>query len=367
MTEIIPLNSWGFGKDHPFIIAGPCGVESEQQIHEVARALKSQKVNLLRGGIWKPRTRPDSFQGIGELGLSWIKEAGQENGLRVIIEVAHPRHVEQALKAGIDALWIGARTTVNPFLVQEIASSLLGVDIPVFIKNPINPELELWIGALERLYNSGIRKLGAIHRGFSSYEKSKYRNHPNWQIPIELKRRLPQIPILCDPSHIGGNRELLSVISQTALDLNFEGLMIEVHPNPAEALSDKEQQIIPSEFSTIIGSLTIRQKSVDDVIFLNLLEELRDKIDRLDEEILSLMADRMKIAREIGQYKKENNMTILQVERWNEILKTRQLSGLEKELTREFIVHLYELIHEESIYHQTQVMNSEDDHSILKK
>ncbi len=362
LNDLIPLNSWGFGAGFPFIIAGPCGVESDTQINEVARSLRGKNVNLLRGGIWKPRTRPDSFQGIGEDGLLWLKNAGLANQLPVAVEVAHPRHVDQALKAGIDCFWIGARTTVNPFLVQEIAQSLSGVDIPVFVKNPINPELELWVGALERLYNSGIRRLGAIHRGFSTYEKSKYRNVPNWQIPIELKRRVPQLPVLCDPSHIGGNRELISSLSQTALDLSFEGLMIEVHPDPANALSDKDQQLVPSDFLQILDSLIIRQKSVDDVIFLNLLEELRDRIDHIDEEILQMIAERMKVAREIGQYKKENNMTILQVERWNEILRTRQVSGLQKDLTREFIIHLFEKIHDESINHQTQIMNSAEIH-----
>jgi len=360
LSGLIPLDSWGFGNGNPFIIAGPCGVESEKQITELAHKLKGKTINLLRGGIWKPRTRPDSFQGIGEEGLLWLKAAGLENGLPVIVEVAHPRHVEQALSVGIDCLWIGARTTVNPFLVQEIASALKGVDIPVFVKNPINPELELWIGALERFYNSGIRKLGAIHRGFSSYEKSKYRNVPNWQIPIELKRRFPELPVLCDPSHIGGSRELVGSLSQTAMDLSFEGLMVEVHPDPSKALSDKDQQLLPSDFLSMIGSLLVRKKSVDDVIFLNLLEELRDRIDRIDEEILQFMAERMSIAREIGQYKKENNMTILQVERWNEILRTRQFSGLQKDLTRDFIIQLFEKIHDESIFHQTQVMNSSE-------
>ncbi len=360
LNDLISLGQWGFGGGSPYIIAGPCGIESEQQIRQVATELKSKKVNLLRGGIWKPRTRPDSFQGIGTEGLRWLKQAGQENDLPVTVEVAHPRHVEQALDAGIDCLWIGARTTVNPFLVQEIAGSLTGVDIPVFVKNPINPELELWLGALERFYNAGIRKLGAIHRGFSSYEKSRYRNVPNWQIPIELKRRIPELPMLCDPSHICGNRNLLYSVAQTALDLSYDGLMIEVHPDPESALSDKEQQVLPHDFFVLLNSLVIRKKSVDDVIFMNLLEELRDRIDRIDENILQMLADRMMVAREIGQYKKENNLAILQVERWNEILRTRQFSGLRKELSREFIVHMYELIHDESIRHQTQVMNSPD-------
>ncbi len=360
LPDISPLNTWGFGKELPFIIAGPCGIESENQIHTIAASFKGTAVNLLRGGIWKPRTRPDSFQGIGEEGLRWLRDAGIQNGIPVAVEVAHPRHVEQALNAGIDCLWIGARTTVNPFLVQEIAVSLQGIDIPVFVKNPINPELELWIGALERLHNAGIRKLAAIHRGFSSFEKSKYRNAPNWQIPIELKRRIPELPVLCDPSHISGNRELLLPLAQTALDLSFDGLMIEVHQDPKTALSDKDQQLLPDEFFALINSLVIRNKSVDDVIFLNLLEELRDKIDHIDEDLLRMLAERMKVAREIGQYKKENNMTILQVERWNEILRSRQVSGIQKDLTRDFIIHLYELIYYESIHHQTQVMNARE-------
>jgi len=357
MTELIPLYSWGFGQGFPFIIAGPCGIESRTQINEIAESLNTQNVNLIRGGIWKPRTRPDSFQGIGEEGLKWLKEAGLANGLPVAVEVAHPRHIEQALSAGIDCFWIGARTTVNPFLVQEIANALLGVDIPVFVKNPINPDLELWIGALERIYNSGLRKIAAIHRGFSSYEKSKYRNAPNWQIPIELKRRIPNLPIICDPSHISGNKSLVSSLSQTAMDLSFDGLMIEVHPDPKNALSDKEQQLLPLELKELLNSLILRQQSVDDVIFLNLLEELRHRIDKIDEDILNMMAERMSVAREIGQYKRENNMTILQVERWNEILRTRQKSGMQKDLTREFIIQLFEKIHSESIHHQTRVMN----------
>jgi chorismate mutase len=366
LNDLISLGDWGFGNGSPFIIAGPCGIESEQQIRQVAADLKSQRVNLLRGGIWKPRTRPDSFQGIGTEGLRWLKQAGLDHGLPVMVEVAHPRHVEEAMEAGIDCLWIGARTSVNPFLVQEIAGSLSGVDIPVFVKNPINPEPELWLGALERFYNAGIRKLGAIHRGFSSYEKSRYRNVPNWQIPIELKRRIPELPMLCDPSHICGNRNLLHSVAQTALDLSFDGLMVEVHPDPASALSDKEQQLLPADFFELLNSLVIRKKAIDDVIFLNLLEELRDRIDRIDESILQMLADRMMVAREIGQYKKENNLAILQVERWNEILRTRQFSGHKKELNREFIVHLYELIHDESIRHQTQVMNSPEIHKKLK-
>jgi chorismate mutase len=354
------IHHWGFPSGHPFIISGPCGVESEKQIHATAHALAEFNIHLLRGGIWKPRTRPDSFQGIGAEGLQWLKDAGTVNKLPVAVEVASPKHVEEALQAGIDVLWIGARTTVNPFLVQEIADALKGVDIPVMVKNPINPELELWIGAIERIHKSGIHRIAAVHRGFSTYEKSKYRNVPNWQIPIELKRRFPELPFICDPSHICGRREMIQDVSQTALDLNYDGLMIESHIHPDEAMSDAQQQLTPSDLGKMLQSLIIRKPSTDDIIFINLLEELREKIDVMDNDILEMISERMKVARQIGRYKKENNMTILQVERWNEILTTRLQSGLNKELTSDFVVKLYELIHDESILQQTHVMNSID-------
>ena len=354
------LAEWGFRSGHPFVVSGPCGIETEEQIHATAQALNNGPVHLLRGGIWKPRTRPDSFQGIGKQGLKWLKDAGMENNLPVTVEVASPKHIEEALAAGIDVLWIGARTTVNPFLIQEIADALKGIDIPVMIKNPINPELELWIGAIERIYNSGIHRLAAIHRGFSTYEKTKYRNIPNWQIPIELKRRYPDLPLICDPSHICGQKEMIQAVAQTALDLNYNGLMIETHIDPEMALSDKQQQLTPSALVELLQSLIIRQPSTDDIIFINLLEELRDKIDRKDADILSLISERMGIASDIGRYKKENNMTILQIKRWNEIMTTRLQFGLNKDLTSEFIIKLYELIHDESIHQQTRVMNSID-------
>jgi len=352
-----PIDKWPFQLSRPVIIAGPCGVESEEQIFATAKALSKLNIQLLRGGIWKPRTRPDSFQGIGSDGLKWLKNAGLENNLPVTVEVANPKHVEEALNAKIDVLWIGARTTVNPFLVQEIADALRGVDIPVMVKNPINPELELWIGAFERLNRSGINQLMAIHRGFSTFSKSKYRNAPNWQIPIELKRRFPDLPLVCDPSHISGVRSLIPSLSQIALDLNYDGLMIESHINPEEAQSDKDQQLTPDALGELLANLVVRQSSVDDVMFLNLLDELRDRINSIDERILVLVAERMSVAREIGQYKKENNMTILQVERWNDILKTRSQSGEMKELSADFVIKLCELIHEESIRHQTEIMN----------
>ncbi len=354
------LDKWGFRSGHPFIISGPCGVESEDQIHATAEALRKYNVHVLRGGIWKPRTRPGSFQGIGAEGLTWLKEAGRKNNLPVAVEVASPKHVEETLHAGIDVLWIGARTTVNPFLVQEIADALKGVDVPVMVKNPINPELELWIGAIERIYKTGVQRIAAVHRGFSTYEKTKYRNVPNWQIPIELKRRFPELPFICDPSHICGKREMIQSVSQTALDLNYDGLMIESHINPDHALSDAKQQLTPAALGKILESLIIRQPSTNDIIFINLLEELRDKIDVMDTALLEMISERMNVAREIGRYKKENNMTILQVERWNEILTTRLQAGLNKELTGDFIVKLYALIHDESIRQQTNVMNSMD-------
>lgn len=355
------IDSWPFKFKRPLIISGPCGVESEEQIFEIAKALSKLNIQLLRGGIWKPRTRPDSFQGIGLEGLKWLKAAGAEYNLPVTVEVANPRHVEEALKEKIDVLWIGARTTVNPFLVQEIAEALRGVDVPVMVKNPINPELELWIGAFERLNRSGIKRLMAIHRGFSTFSNSKYRNTPNWQIPIELKRRFPDLPLICDPSHIAGVRSLIPSLSQIALDLNYDGLMIESHMHPENALSDKEQQLTPEELSSILSNLIVRKSSVDDVMFMNLLDELRDQINSIDERILVLMAERMSIAREIGQYKKENNMTILQVERWNQILQTRGQSGEMKELGSDFVFRLLELIHEESIRQQTEIMNLKEE------
>jgi chorismate mutase len=357
--EFKQLKNWNGHLAKPMVIAGPCGVESEKQIFETAEALSKLNVQMLRGGIWKPRTRPGSFEGIGVQGLKWLKQAGLTYNLPVTVEVASPLHIEQALDAGIDVLWLGARTTVNPFLVQQIADSLKGVQVPVMIKNPINPELELWVGAIERIYKSGIDCIAAIHRGFSSYEKTKYRNVPNWQIPIELKRRFPSLPLICDPSHICGKRELIAPVAQTAIDLDYDGLIIESHIAPEEALSDAEQQLTPEALGELLDGLIIRQAKVDDVICLNLLEELRDKIDTIDAELLNKISERMQIAREIGVYKKENNITILQVERWNEILRTRLEFGLNKELTRDFIVKLYALIHDESIHLQTSVMNRE--------
>lgn len=344
----------------PLMIAGPCGVESPEQIMAVAKALEKSQVKVLRGGIWKPRTRPDSFQGIGKQGLSWLKSAGIESGMMVMTEVADPVHIDEAMEAGIDFIWIGARTTVNPFMVQRLADALNGVDIPVFIKNPITPDLELWIGAIERFQRAGISRLAAVHRGFSTYEKSRFRNAPNWHLPIELKRRFPDLPLICDPSHICGTKGLISSVAQTALDLNYDGLMVEVHPDPKQALSDKDQQLTPAEFLEMVSGLLVRKKDCDDVFGRNRLDELRSRIDLLDVELINLIAKRMDIARDLGLFKKENNLTIFQLERWSEILQTRPDYGENVDLSREFIKRMFELIHEESIHQQTQVMNSRE-------
>jgi chorismate mutase len=359
-SGFLPLSAWGFNFSHPLIIAGPCSVETPEQVKQTAIQLKACGAQMLRGGIWKPRTRPDTFQGIGREGLQWLKDAGVAAGLYTCIEVASPKHVEDALTSKIDVLWLGARTTVNPFLVQEIADALAGTNIPVLIKNPINPELELWLGAIERIERAGIKRIAAIHRGFSTFEKTIYRNPPNWEIPIELRRRLPELPLLCDPSHICGKRDMIASVSQTALDLSFDGLMLESHMNPSQAWSDNEQQLTPEEVGKLLAGLVLRNVTVDDVVFNSLLEKLRHRIDRIDADILHMMAERMNVAREIGQYKKEHNMTIFQVKRWEEILRTRTKLGVEQELTPEFVAKMYELIHNESIYHQTQVMNKSD-------
>ena len=353
-------DAWGFpANTRPWVIAGPCGAESEEQVLETALGLKAQGVHALRAGIWKPRIRPGSFEGMGEQALTWVKRASIATGLPATVEVASPKHVEQALKAGIEFLWLGARTTVNPFLVQEIADSLKGVDVPVMIKNPVNPDLELWIGAIERFQRTGNNKIAAIHRGFSSYENQTYRNKPNWELPIELRRRLPGITLFCDPSHICGNTFMLEYVAQFALDLQYDGLMIESHRNPKEALSDAAQQLTPSELGTLLSQLQVRKPTIEDPFELSRLEDLRDQIDEIDSELLNLMAQRMNVARTIGKYKFMNNLTILQPERWEEIVASRVKSGIDKELTKEFILKLYSLIHEESMFHQTSQMIQE--------
>jgi chorismate mutase len=355
--KIENINNWGIGyKEKPVIISGPCSAETEEQVLETARDLKNRGVKIYRAGIWKPRTRPNSFEGIGSIGLSWLKTVRQETGMLTSTEVANVKHVYETLKAGVDIIWIGARTSANPFAIQEIAEALKGVDIPVFVKNPVNPDVELWIGAIERLYQVGIKKIGAIHRGFSSFDHSIYRNTPQWQIPIELKRRIPSVPIICDPSHIGGKRDLLQSISQKAMDLDFEGLMIESHRNPDEAWSDAKQQITPATLSNLLDNLVMRQSKPQGVS-LDTLEDLRHKIDIYDQDLMELIQKRMEIAQAIGQYKKVNNMTILQRGRWDEILQKSIKSGEKHNLSAQFISTVFKAIHQESINKQNAILN----------
>jgi chorismate mutase len=361
MKKVLQLESitkWLPTANKPIIISGPCSAETEEQTIATAKQLAATgKVNALRAGIWKPRTRPGQYEGAGEEGLKWLIQAKKETGLPVTTEVANAAHVDACLKAGVDILWVGARTTVNPFSVQEVADSLKGVDIPVMVKNPINPDLELWIGALERLNKAGITKLAAIHRGFSSFEKGPFRNAPMWDMAIELKTRIPELDIICDPSHISGNRELISFICQKALDLDMAGLMIESHIDPDAAWSDAKQQVTPAALARIIDGLVVRTVSSDNKTFKDTLSILREQIDQLDDEIMSKMAARMKISEKIGQYKKENSVTILQVARWEEIIQTRITLGKAMGLNPEFTSDLLKLIHQESIQIQTKVMN----------
>jgi chorismate mutase len=355
--QLEPISSW-MKVNRPVIISGPCSAETEEQMVATAKQIAATgKVHALRAGIWKPRTRPGQYEGAGEEGLKWLIRAKQETGLPVATEVANAAHVEACLKAGVDILWVGARTTVNPFSVQEVADALKGVDIPVLVKNPINPDVELWLGALERLNKAGITKLAAIHRGFSSFEKGPFRNVPMWDLAIDLKTRVPDLDMICDPSHIAGNRDLIAFISQKALDLDMAGLMIESHINPDAAWSDAKQQVTPAALSKIIDELVVRTQSTDNKTFKDTLSILREQIDHLDDEIMQKISSRMKISEKIGQYKKENNVTILQVNRWEEILQTRIALCKAMGLNEEFTSELLKLIHHESIQVQTKVMN----------
>lgn len=357
--NIQPLNTWITGVNQPLLIAGPCSAETEDQLVATAHLLKATgRVTALRAGIWKPRTRPGEFEGIGSIGLEWLKRAKAETGLPTAVEVATAKHVEEALAAGVDILWVGARSTANPFTVQEIADALKGVDIPVMVKNPVNPDISLWIGALERINNAGITKLAAIHRGFSSYEKSAFRNEPMWDIAIHMKTLAPHLPLICDPSHISGNRELIGYVSQKALDLDMQGLMIESHIDPSVAWTDAKQQVTPAALSELIDHLTLRKPETNNAQVNDKLSELRNNIDKIDDLIIQKMAERMKIAEEIGTYKKDNNITILQVNRWDEILTKRINYGKALKLSPDFTEKLLELIHAESIRKQTEIMNA---------
>ncbi|HNR42536.1 MAG TPA: chorismate mutase [Bacteroidales bacterium] len=358
-TGTTHIRDWRGYKGRPFLISGPCSAETEEQVMATAKELAQLKeVNLFRAGIWKPRTRPNSFEGIGIEGLKWLRNVKQETGLMVGTEVANEKHVYEALKYGVDMLWIGARTSVNPFTVQEISNALNGVDVMVLVKNPINPDLDLWIGAIERIARAGISRLGAIHRGFSTYEKTVYRNQPNWQLPIELRRRMPDLPILCDPSHIAGARRYLYEIAQKALDLNFDGLMIESHIDPDKALSDSAQQVTPNDLRELLSRLILRSPVPSDPKLLDILGELRQQIDIFDDYLLDILEKRMKVAETIGQYKKENNITILQSTRWDEIISKVMINGESKGLSRELIDTVFKAIHQESINHQMRVMNN---------
>ena len=353
------MNNWldDFKLNHPFVIAGPCSAETKEQVLNTAHQLKELGIKIYRAGVWKPRTRPNSFEGVGSKSLEWLKQVKKETGMLIAVEVANKQHVYEALKSDIDILWIGARTSANPFSVQEIADSLKGIDIPILVKNPINPDLELWIGAIERIQQAGITRIAAIHRGFSSYGTTKFRNIPQWQIPIELKRRIPQLPIICDPSHIGGERELITTISQKAMDLDMDGLMIESHCNPLEAWSDVNQQITPKHLKKILKEL-VRRKVKPDNVSLSDLEDLRHRIDKHDKELLTILADRMSCVIEIGNYKKKNQMTILQTNRWNEILQSRFIKGRSLDLSDEFVKSIFKSIHQESINKQELILNS---------
>lgn len=358
--DLIKASEWGLFSDmkKPVIIAGPCSAESEQQVFETAKALKEAGVEVLRAGIWKPRTRPGTFEGVGSEGLHWMQRVQKELGMKVSTEVANVKHVYEALKAGVDMLWIGARTTANPFAMQEIADALKGTDIPVLVKNPVNPDVELWIGALERLNMAGLKKIGVIHRGFSTYGKHKYRNIPQWQLPIEIKRRFPDMLMICDPSHISGKREYIHEISQQAMDLGFDGLIIESHICPEIALSDAAQQVTPTSLNEILSKLVIRDVDSENLEYKENIDELRARIDEIDGDLLDLLADRMKVADEIGRYKKQNNITILQPGRWDKILAKVFVKGEEKSLDNEFLEKVFKAIHQASIDRQTKIMNS---------
>lgn len=352
------LHSWLVPKSLPLLISGPCGAESLEQVMETAKGLHAiNKVSLFRAGIWKPRTRPNAFEGRGEEALQWLTQVKKEFGFKTTVEVANAQHIELALKHGVDVLWIGARTTVNPFSVQEIADVLKGVDIPVLVKNPIHADLQLWIGAIERVYNSGTQKIAAVHRGFHFYGKTKYRNKPMWQIPIELRTLFPDLPIICDPSHISGNRELIPSVAQKALDLGMNGLMIEAHCNPAQALSDKEQQFTPAQLDELISGLIIRRESSSDNEITDKLTQLRNMIDEIDDELMNVLKKRIQVIEEIGKYKKEQGITIFQLERWQEILRTRGQWADRMGLSRQHVEKICQLLHEESIRIQNGVMN----------
>ncbi|MBT8281787.1 MAG: bifunctional 3-deoxy-7-phosphoheptulonate synthase/chorismate mutase type II [Muriicola sp.] len=343
---------------HPLVIAGPCSAETEKQVLQIAHDLKDTDVNFYRAGIWKPRTRPGNFEGVGAIGLKWLQQVKKETGLKTATEVANRTHVELALEHDIDLLWIGARSTVSPFIVQEIADSLEGTDKIVLVKNPVNPDLSLWLGAVERLHSANIKKLGVIHRGFSTYEKSKYRNIPEWQLAIELQTRFPDLPLINDPSHITGKRDMIFDVSQTALDLNFDGLMIETHCDPEKAWSDAAQQVTPKRLVQIMEDLKIRKETDEEAEYKNDLNNLRAQIDIIDNQLIDILGKRMQVSDGIGVLKKQRNVAVLQTNRWNSILGKMILEGEAKGLSEEFVLKMFKAIHQESINHQEKIINS---------
>ncbi|MBO8448614.1 MAG: bifunctional 3-deoxy-7-phosphoheptulonate synthase/chorismate mutase type II [Bacteroidetes bacterium] len=361
--DIIPLKEWNlfnlFNEKRPLLIAGPCSAESEIQIMETARGLKSMGVSVFRAGIWKPRTHPNTFEGVGTPGLKWMQRVKNELGMKICTEVASEKHIFDCMKFGVDMVWIGARTTANPFLVQEIADALKDTDIPVLVKNPVNPDLDLWIGALERLNQAGVKKLGVIHRGFSTSEKILYRNRPDWQIAIELRTRYPELPFFCDPSHMGGAKEYIQEISQTSLDLGLDGLMIESHCDPTCALSDARQQLTPKELEEMMQHLTVRENDSDSPEYRENIHQLRAKIDVIDDSLLYLLSSRMDISRQIGEYKKENNIAILQTSRWDSILEKVVARGAELGLPEKFLSTVFNAIHDASVQVQNSILTED--------
>ncbi|MDF7821891.1 chorismate mutase [Runella sp. MFBS21] len=356
--EVLPMSTWVDTGGKPLVIAGPCSAETEEQVWETVTQIKAQGyANVIRAGVWKPRTRPGSFEGMGEAALPWLAAVKKETGLPVAVEVATPQHIELALKYGIDILWIGARTTVNPFNVQDLADALQGVDVPVLIKNPVNPDLALWIGAFERINRAGIKKLGAIHRGFSNAQETKYRNSPMWNIAIELKTMFPELPIIGDPSHMAGKRAYLFEIAQRALDLNYDGLIIESHRDPDKAWSDAAQQLTPAALGEMLHELHVR-KAEYGTDYQGNLENLRGKLDNLDRELLEILSHRMSLVEQLGEYKRDNNVAVLQMDRWRQLRKNRADLGKQLNLYPDFVEELFELIHMASIRKQTEVMNS---------
>nr|WP_299384946.1 bifunctional 3-deoxy-7-phosphoheptulonate synthase/chorismate mutase type II [Allomuricauda sp.] len=346
------------GLPHPLVIAGPCSAETEQQVLKIAHDLKDTDVNYYRAGIWKPRTRPGNFEGVGAIGLKWLQKVKEETGLKTATEVANKAHVDLALEHDVDLLWIGARSTVSPFIVQEIADALEGTDKIVLIKNPVNPDLSLWLGAVERLYSANIQKLGVIHRGFSTYEKTKYRNIPEWQMAIELQSKFPDLPIINDPSHITGKRDMIFDVSQTALDLNFDGLMIETHNDPDNAWSDAAQQVTPDTLVQIMKDLRIRKETDPEAEYNTKLSNLRAQIDVIDNQLIDILGKRMKVSDGIGELKKQKNVAVLQSNRWNAILGKMILEGESQGLSEEFVLRMFKAIHQESINHQEKIINA---------